>query len=144
MEGGCLCGAVRYRLAEPPFDPGWCHCRLCQKASGAPAMAFGCVQRDHWKVTNGVDQLAERRTSSFGTRTHCRNCGTPLTIAVDFQPDTLDVALATLDEPGAVVPSFRIFWRDRIAWDCPDDGLPRFDAFRPGTIGLSGTEPPAG
>lgn len=143
MLGGCRCGAVRYRLDEPPFDPGWCHCRICQKTSGAPAMAFASVHRDKWIVTSGSDRLAVRRTSAFGTRSHCLDCGTPLTLAVEFQPATIDVALATFDEPGSVTPAFRIFWADRIAWDSPDDGLPRFDAFRPGTVGLSGTEPPA-
>ena len=144
MEGGCRCGRVRYRLGEPPFDPGWCHCRICQKTSGAPAMAFATVRRRDWQVTAGLDHLAERRTSAFGTRSHCQACGTPLTLAVDFQPDTLDVALATLDRPELVTPAFRIFWRERIAWDRPGDDLPRFDAFRPGTVGLSGTEPPEG
>jgi len=43
LAGGCLCGAVRYRLASAPFDAGWCHCRTCQLNSGSPAMAFAKV-----------------------------------------------------------------------------------------------------
>ena len=37
--GGCLCGTIRYRLMSEPVDPGYCHCRMCQRFSGAPVMA---------------------------------------------------------------------------------------------------------
>jgi hypothetical protein len=43
MEGGCLCGAVRFSLASKPYDAGWCHCRTCQLNSGSPAMVFAAV-----------------------------------------------------------------------------------------------------
>ncbi|HEX6636422.1 MAG TPA: hypothetical protein VF033_02095 [Steroidobacteraceae bacterium] len=36
LEGGCACGAVRYRLASAPFDAGYCHCEVCRRSSGAP------------------------------------------------------------------------------------------------------------
>ncbi len=42
-EGGCLCGEVRYRIEAEPSDVAYCHCRMCQKTSGAPAMAWGTV-----------------------------------------------------------------------------------------------------
>ena len=38
--GGCFCGAVRYRVEGPPLDAGYCHCRMCQRANGAPAVAW--------------------------------------------------------------------------------------------------------
>src|SRR6202035_3322444 len=44
--GRCLCGAVRYKLESAPFDAGYCHCRICQLASGAPVMAFATVPRN--------------------------------------------------------------------------------------------------
>lgn len=37
-EGGCLCGALRYALSGPSIDAGYCHCRFCQRASGAPVV----------------------------------------------------------------------------------------------------------
>ena len=39
-DGGCLCGKVRFRVAAPPIDSGYCHCRICQKNSGAPVVAW--------------------------------------------------------------------------------------------------------
>ena len=41
-DGGCLCGAVRYRLEGPPLHADYyCHCRMCQRAAGAPVVAWG-------------------------------------------------------------------------------------------------------
>ena len=55
LPGGCLCGAVRYRLASAPFDGGWCHCRMCQLNSGSPAMAFAKVPSDDFVVEQGTE-----------------------------------------------------------------------------------------
>ncbi len=142
-EGGCLCGSVRYRLASDPFDAGWCHCRTCQLNSGSPAMAFASVRNGDWMVTKGGQDIARTRSSSFAERVFCRACGTPLAIDYDIQPETFDFSIATLDDPGIIAPSFHIFWGSRIAWFDPGDDLPKFEKFRPGTVGLEGTDPPA-
>ena len=143
LTGGCRCGAVRYELLSEPFDCGWCHCRTCQLASGAPAMAFASVASGDLVWTMGGDKLLSVASSSFGKRTRCAECGTPFTIQVEFQPETLDFTVATLDDPEAIAPGFHIFWGSRIGWYDPGDELPRHDKFRPGTRGLEGTEPPA-
>ena len=134
MQGGCLCGAVRYRLASVPFDAGWCHFRNCQLSSGSPAMAFATVPLDDYGVERG--KIATVRSSDFGHRGFCRDCGTPLFMRVDHQPDTLDFTIATLDAPGAVEPDYHIFYASRIAWAEAGDALPRHDKFRPETRGL--------
>ncbi len=139
--GGCACGAVRYILASPPFDAGWCHCRTCQLVSGAPAMAFASVPKGDFAVTAGAARVRRFASSAFGHRQHCADCGSPLTIEVDFQPETIDFAIATLDDPGAVAPGFHIFRASRIAWFETADDLPRHDRFRPDTRGLEGDEP---
>jgi hypothetical protein len=64
-------------------------------------------------------------------------CGSLLTIRVDFQPDTIDIAAATLDQPEGVAPGFHIFCGDAIPWALLDDGLPRHEKFRPDTRGLN-------
>lgn len=140
--GGCLCGTVRFRLQSQPFDAGWCHCRTCQRNSGAPAMVFASVAAGDWVASQGGDRIGIRRSSSFGHRAFCTDCGTPLYMRVDHQPETLDFSLATLDEPGTIAPGFHIFWGSRIGWFDPGDDLPRYDQFRPDTRGLEGGKPP--
>ena len=66
--GGCLCGAVRYRLASEQFDAGWCHCRTCQLNSGSPAMAFASVNAGDFCVEQGEEALGRIESSSFGHR----------------------------------------------------------------------------
>jgi len=142
IEGGCACRAVRYALKSAPGDAGWCHCRTCQLNSGAPAMAFASVPFDDFAFTAGADKVRRFRSSGFGHRLFCGECGTPLLMRVDHQPATVDFSVATLDDPDAVPPGFHIFWASRVRWFEPQDDLPRHDRFRPETRGLEGTEPP--
>jgi hypothetical protein len=142
LTGGCACGAVRYRLTSAPYDAGWCHCRICQLNSGAPAMAFASIPPDDFIWAKGKETVKRFRSSSFGHRLFCGACGTPIAMRVDHQSDTVDLSIATLDEPDAVPPGFHIFWSSRIAWFEPGDDLPRHARFRPDTRGLDGTEPP--
>jgi len=142
LTGGCMCGAVRYELKSDPFDCGWCHCRTCQLSSGAPAMVFASVNEGDLVWTRGEDKVKSVRSSSFGHRDFCAQCGTPFLMRVDHQPETIDFSVATLDHPEAIAPGFHIFWRSKIGWFEPRDELPRHDKFRPDTRGLEGTEPP--
>jgi hypothetical protein len=135
VTGGCLCGAVRYRLASAPFDAGWCHCRTCQLNSGSPAMAFASVPVGDYVVEKG--EIATVKSSDFGHRGFCRDCGTPLYMREDHQPETIDFSLATLDEPGSAAPGYHIFYASRIAWAEPADDLSRHAGFRPNTRGLA-------
>ena len=105
-------------------------------------MAFASVPRDNYVVTQGWDSIRTVKSTSFGHRAYCGQCGTPLYMRVDYQPDTTDFSAPTLDDPGLVSPEFHIFWASRVPW-FPEDSLPKFDRFRPDTRGLEGTEPPA-
>jgi hypothetical protein len=133
FEGGCACGAVRYRLASEPFDAGYCHCRICQLTSGAPVMAFATVPRDDMVFTA---EPAKRDSSEFGQRWFCGECGTPLAMLVRHQPHTIDFPIATLDRPAAVPPGFHIWAGSRIDWFDTSDTLERHERFRPDTVGL--------
>lgn len=135
LQGRCACGAIRYELASAPFDAGYCHCRICQLTSGAPVMAFATVSAGDYHVFEGTP--AVRHSSDFGERGFCGACGTPLTIRVRHQPDTIDFTIATLDNPDAVVPDFHIWTRSRIGWFDTGDHLPRHACFRDDTVGLT-------
>ena len=106
-------------------------------------MAFASVKEGDWVATAGAKAMKTVRSSGFGHRGFCGDCGTPLYMRVDHQPETVDFSIATLDEPARVAPGFHIFWASRVPWFNPGDGLPRHDKFRPDTRGLDGTEPPA-
>ena len=134
ITGGCACGGVRYRLASVPFDAGYCHCSLCRRSSGAPVVAFATVPLTDFILIAGDPR--RRRSSDFGERWFCGDCGTQLAMHVDHQPDTIDFTIASLDAPAAVRPVFHIFFAERVPWFEPRDTFPRHDGFRPNTRGL--------
>ena len=133
--GGCLCGAVRYHLATAPSEAGYCHCHMCQRFSGAPVMAFATVPVADFVLTRGKPR--RRRSSAFGERWFCGDCGSPLAMRVDHQPETLDFTVASLDDPGVVSPTFHIWVRSRVPWFEIRDDLPQYPTFRPQTPGLA-------
>ena len=53
VTGGCLCGTLRFEVTKPLYDPHYCHCRVCQKASGGPVIARAFVARDGFRFTAG-------------------------------------------------------------------------------------------
>ncbi len=136
LNGGCACKAVRYRLNAEPYDTGWCHCRVCQHVSGSGAMVFTTVAASDYEIVEGKDRVGRFASTAFGTRTYCRDCGSPLTIHVAHQPTEIDITVGTLDDPGAVTPEFRLYVAEAPLWALPLDGLPRYNALRPATRGL--------
>lgn len=130
MDGGCLCGAVRYTLTAAPTDAGWCHCRICQLNSGSPAMAFATVPTADFVFTQGAALVGSVASSESGLRRFCTRCGTPFLMQDRDAPETVDFSLATLDAPDAVVPGFHIFYASRIGWAEASDALPRHERSR--------------
>jgi hypothetical protein len=53
LEGGCLCGAVRFIATGQPRGIYWCHCESCRKHTGAPVSVFVAIERDAYTVTKG-------------------------------------------------------------------------------------------
>lgn len=105
-------------------------------------MVFATVPADHLVFVTGADKVKRFKSTDFGHRLFCGECGTPLLMRVDHQPATVDFSVATLDDPDAVPPGFHIFHASRIGWFETTDALPRHARFRPDTRGLEGTEPP--
>lgn len=136
LQGGCACGAVRYALDEAPYDAGWCHCRLCQHVSGSGGMVFATVHLDRYRITVGGEQVGSFASTDFGTRTFCRQCGSPLSIHVRHQPDEIDIPVGTFDDPEEVAPSFHLYAAEAPSWMPMTAFLPRYQALRPKTRGL--------
>jgi hypothetical protein len=122
LAGGCLCGAVRYRISAEPRSADYCHCRMCRRAAGAPVMARLTVANESFAWTKG--EPAVYRSSQEAERFFCSTCGTQL--ALRDEPEYLDVTLASLDIPEAVRPTYHIWTASRIGWFDTADDLPRY------------------
>jgi len=126
--GGCLCGAVRYRIAEPPVEAFYCHCRICQRAHGAPVVAWLTALSASFVLTAG--EPAAYRSSPEALRHFCPACGTPLTWRAVDNPRFVDVSIASLDNPAAFPPMLHLWTESRISWLEIADHLPRYPTNR--------------
>jgi hypothetical protein len=119
--GGCLCGAIRYRITAAPQVTSYCHCKSCRLASGAPAVAWVVLPRDGFVIERGSP--VGFRSSPQVERTFCSSCGTSLTYRHDDSPDSIDLHTATLDDPDAFPPTREIWLEHKIAWMATNDQL---------------------
>ena len=122
--GGCCCGALRYESSSPPVECGYCHCRLCQRTSAAPALAFASFAVGDFRYSN--DQPAIYQSSEHGNREYCPKCGTQIAFRSIKDAETVDVNVGSLDDPTTVSPEFHIWCQSQIEWFEIDDKLPRF------------------
>jgi hypothetical protein len=128
LDGGCACGRVRYRLHSRPYDAGYCHCSICRRCSGAPAVVYATVPLEHFELLRG--RTRRYRSTDFGERGFCGDCGAAIWMRVAHAPETLDITVATLDAPEAVPPGFHIWTESRIPWFDTRDESSRFAGSR--------------
>lgn len=120
IEGGCLCGAIRYRIEAPALSGGICHCATCRRAAGAPSVAWASFAAAAFAFVRGAPA---RFGSSPGVeRTHCPACGTSLTYQKDAQ--SIDVTMASFDDPETLAPAEETWTSQRLGWEPSDPDLP--------------------
>jgi hypothetical protein len=122
LEGGCLCGQIRYRITEV-FDAGWCHCSICRRLSGSAALAWANVPTASFELLQGAP-LAYA-ASDRGSRRFCGTCGSGLFWAEDGGA-FVSFGIGTLDDPQAVRPRAHICYADKLSWFETADDLPRY------------------
>jgi hypothetical protein len=124
IEGGCFCGAIRYRATVEPTALTLCHCESCRRASGAPSVAWVIFPAAAFAIVAGT--LREYRSSEHVTRSFCGDCGTPLVYRSDRRLDVVDVPTATLDEADAFAPEREIWTGEKLTWETLNASLPQF------------------
>jgi len=113
LTGGCQCGAIRFALSAPPKKVSICHCRMCQKASGAPFASFADIDHADFVWTRG--QPAAFHSSSIALRDFCAVCGTPLSFRrVDGA--SIEIMTGTFDRPDRLVPTRQYGTESRLGW----------------------------
>lgn len=132
LAGGCLCGAIRYRLNGPTLFVSQCACKDCQKATGTGHTTIIAVHRNQLEV-EGTPQTYTNTGDTGGTVTRhfCGNCAGRLYTSGDLPGEFIMVQAGSLDDPGAVSPENVIYMKDAVAWDFFDPALPKFEAMRP-------------
>jgi hypothetical protein len=132
-DGGCLCGKVRFRVTAPPLDAGYCHCRMCQRNSGAPVVAWVTFPAAGFSWM--VGKAGIYASSACAKRSFCTTCGSYLVFASSEFPNEVSINTASFDEPDAFPPQKHIFSESRIKWFHIADQLPRFQGYQDAPIG---------
>ena len=123
INGGCLCGGTRYELHAAPMSVGDCHCIDCRRSAGAPYVTWGTVSRPQVKIVRGE---VRRVPHASRIRGFAACCGTHLFFEDAPDSDTLDVTIASLDDPTPCAPKKAIWLEDHLPWVALDPALPHF------------------
>ncbi len=127
--GGCLCGDLRY---EGKGEPRWvvhCHCRWCQRASGAAFLTYIGFSIDNLLWSKG--ELSIYESSPGVERGFCPRCGSTLTFARPPRNE-ISVFAGTLDDPNCITPTAHAFFDHHFTWLDMRDESPRYGRFPPG------------
>jgi hypothetical protein len=126
-EGGCLCGAVRFKVEGEPVNVRICHCRNCQKAMGSPFFARALFPQSALTVKGETGRYA---SSGALDRVFCPTCGARL-FSWRTNGTVAGVALAAFDDRNAFTPSEHIWVTEKMAWVTLNDGLPQYPGTAP-------------
>jgi len=127
-EGGCYCGAVRFRVSGRPSNTMVCHCQTCRRVAGAPVVAWLTFEKAAFRFVKG--KPATFHSSGPVTRSFCPSCGTPLTYETEKYPATIDITTCSFDNPSAFPPTHHSWLSHDVSWLKFGDGLPAFPEWR--------------
>ncbi len=127
LEGGCLCGAIRFEITEPLLSAGYCHCTHCQRRTGTGSSANGRVPASGFRLLTGREQLRAFQPPTGVPKLFCQTCGSAMFSGDPFSDAEIAVRLGALDRDPAIALHYRQFVASAATWEpIPDDGLQRF------------------
>lgn len=132
FEGGCTCGAVRYRLESPPLFIHCCHCTWCQRQTGSSYALNALIESDRLTVLQGNPEVVDTPSpSGKGQRIwRCPDCRIALWSHYAGFGDAVSFArVGTLDEAGRLSPDVHIFTSAKQPWVQIPDAHPAFEDF---------------
>lgn len=129
-EGGCACGAVRYRLTSDPLFTNCCHCQNCQRQTGSAFVINLLIETERVELTAGDPQPVNVPRDD-GTAQRVFRCPT-CQVAVFSQyghPGVRFVRGGTLDDPSSIAPDVHIFTRSKLPWIALPESVPAFEVY---------------
>ena len=130
LQGGCLCGGMRYEIDGPLTHVDNCHCSMCRRFHGAAFSTYAKFDVEHFRWLEGQDLLAVYETSPGIGWAFCRICGSSL--GIPDRGKLREITLGTLDSDPGVRPTHHIFVGSKAAWHEITDSLPQYETRPPG------------
>ena len=132
MEGGCTCGAVRYRMTSKPMFVHCCHCRWCQRETGASFALNAMIEADRVVLLRGSPEAVDTPSESGKGQkiVRCPDCHMALWSNYAGAADALHfVRVGTLDEPDRFTPDVHIYTASKQPWVVLSPGTPAFEEY---------------
>ena len=129
-EGGCSCGAIRYRIASDPLVVHCCHCLNCQRQTGSAFVVNLLIEADRVELLAGDPQPVDAPRDDGSTQQifRCPACQVAIYSHYGW-PAVSFVRGGTLDDPSTVTPDVHIYTRSKVPWVKLPDGAPAFDQY---------------
>jgi hypothetical protein len=129
-EGGCACGAVRYRLTSDPLFVHCCHCLNCQRQTGSAFVINLLIEADRVELLAGEPEGVDvpRDDGSSQRIFRCPSCRVGV-FSEYGRPQLRFVRAGTLDDPADVTPDVHIYTRSKVGWVTLPESVPAFDEY---------------
>ena len=127
IEGGCTCRSVRYRMLTGPLFVHCCHCRWCQRETGASFALNALIEADRVVVIQGDPEIVDTPSNSGRGQkiTRCPKCRIALWSNYAGAGDALRfVRVGALDDPDLLPPDIHIFTSTKQPWVMLAAGTP--------------------
>jgi hypothetical protein len=129
-EGGCSCGAVRYRLASEPMFVHCCHCLNCQRQTGSAFVINLLIEADRVELLSGQPEPVDVPRDDGSTQRIYRCPACQVAVFSEYgRPEVRFVRGGTLDDPASVEPDVHIFTRSKLPWVELPDSVPAFEVY---------------
>ena len=132
LEGGCDCRAVRYRLTESPMFVHCCHCRWCQRETGASFALNAMIEADRVELLCGEPEIVLTPSASGQGQkiVRCPRCRIAVWSNYAGSGDRIRfVRVGTLDDPDRLPPDIHIYTSTKQPWMVLPDGIPAVEEY---------------
>ena len=127
LAGGCSCRAVRYRMEARPLFVHCCHCRWCQRETGASFALNAMIEADRVTLLAGAPELVDTPSESGRGQkiARCPKCRVAVwSHYAGAGPSVCFVRVGTLDQPDHLPPDIHIFTASKQPWVVLPPGVP--------------------
>jgi hypothetical protein len=132
LTGGCLCGAVRYKVSADLIFSGKCYCEDCRKTSGSGHGSVYAVPEPSVTVTGKLTEYQKSGGSGQPiTRRFCPVCGSKISATAAVMPGVVMITASSLDDPEQFKSQMSVYASRAPSWDRPPADTPSFPEMPP-------------
>jgi hypothetical protein len=127
MTGGCLCGQARYSANADPVFVGVCHCKDCQKQTGAAFSVLVGIPKSAMSIQGQVKTFHDTGDSGQPIeRNFCPECGSPIFKEGALAPGVAFIFTGTLDDTSWLDPKMHVYCDSAQHWTPIPEGSQKF------------------